>query len=165
MCGWGRHCTQCHAALQRFCLFSSVQLFLQEILADKEHLVLQSEATIRTQEETINTHTSTITTLRNTLTQVSSLKAQLEAQVQNLEVNLLCLFPLFLKDPHFLHAGIKQHFITFCGSFLPRLRSQNAAQHFTNVTVVCSKTLVERESQHARVSQTYILDNSCCQRH
>ena len=55
-------------------------------MADKENTVLRNETMIESLNATVNTHTATITTLQNTLTQVNGLKAQLEAQVQSLQV-------------------------------------------------------------------------------
>lgn len=74
-----------------FAILCSYELLTQEILADKENVVIQHETTISALNATVATNTTTIETLQSTLTQVNSIKAQLEAQVQNLQVKFISL--------------------------------------------------------------------------
>ena len=60
----------------------------KELLADKENMVVRNQSTIESLNASITTHSATIATLKNTLTQENGIKAQLEAQVQNLQVPL-----------------------------------------------------------------------------
>ena len=71
-------------------------------------MVIRNESTIESLNASVATHSATITTLQNTLTQVNGLKAQLEAQVQNLQVS----FYLFLqKRFHLLVETMVQHIL------------------------------------------------------